>query len=174
MVFRKYRSPLLIFIAGTISFTGTLTAQVKKPQQDSADQKELYNYALTMDKIQKLGNAIRGLNDLSKQHPELNSDSSSDKTIDQVVQKIQKYPEAIVVLSKSSLTPREFAVGSMTLIQAALAVGFKKAGTYKEYPPEMLKLVSPANLAFVEQHYDDIGKVIPELSGSGHETEDEK
>jgi hypothetical protein len=44
-------------------------------------------------------------------------------------------------------------------VQAAMAVGFKKNGTYKEYPPKMLALVSKANLDFTEQHWDEIQKM---------------
>jgi hypothetical protein len=66
-------------------------------------------------------------------------------------------------LSKNGLSPREYAVGIMTLMQAAIAVGSKKQGLYKEYPPEMLKLVSKANLDFVDQHWD----VIQKMSGFG-------
>jgi hypothetical protein len=40
-----------------------------------------------------------------------------------------------------------------------MAVGFKKSGTYKEYPPDILKLVSKANLDFVEQHWDEVQKL---------------
>jgi hypothetical protein len=40
-----------------------------------------------------------------------------------------------------------------------MVVGFKKSGTYKEYPPEMLKLVSKQNLAFAEEHWDEIQKL---------------
>jgi hypothetical protein len=65
----------------------------------------------------------------------------------------------MAVLAKNGITPREYAVGIMTLVQAGMAVGMKKSGTYKEYPPQMLKLVSKPNLDFVEQHWDVIQKM---------------
>jgi hypothetical protein len=40
-----------------------------------------------------------------------------------------------------------------------MAVGFKKGGAYKEYPPEALQLVSRQNLDFVDQHFDEIKKL---------------
>ena len=51
------------------------------------------------------------------------------------------------------------------MLQATMAVGFKKSGTYKEYPPDMLKQVSKANLDFVEQHWDAIQKMTATPSG---------
>ncbi len=122
---------------------------------DTAGQKELYNYVLTMDKIQKLGHATKALEDLSKKHPEYSGISGS-KTLDEMDHKMGALPDVVSALAADGLKPREYAVGMMALVQAAMAVGFKKSGTYKDYPPDMLKLVSKANLAFVEQHWDQI------------------
>jgi hypothetical protein len=72
----------------------------------------------------------------------------------------------VAILKKNGLTPREYVVGTKTLIQASMAVGLKKDGTYKEYPPELLKVVSPANLAFVEKHFDEVHKVLRGSSSS--------
>lgn len=132
-------------------------AQGRK-SSDDADQKELYNYVLTMDKLQKMASATKDLEALAKQHPEL-KDTGSANTLSETVAKIQKYPEAVAVIKKNGLTPREYMVGFMTLVQASMAVGFKKSGTYKEYPPKMLQLVSKQNLDFVEQHWDEIQKL---------------
>jgi hypothetical protein len=139
-------------------------AQSRKAQ-DSPDQKESYNYVLTMDKVQKLGNATKDLMQLQARYPEMQS-GSSDYNLDQITQQIQKHPDAVAILKKNGLTPREWVVGTRTLIQASMVVGFKKDGTYKEYPPEMLKDVSPANLAFVEKHFDEIHKVLRGSSSS--------
>jgi hypothetical protein len=129
-----------------------------------ADQQELFKYVLTMDKIQKIGVSMHALTELAKQHPEIKDDTSSGDSLDEMAKKFQKYPDAIAVLTKNGLTPREFAVGTLTLMQAGMAVGMKKGGMYKESPPEMLQVVSGPNLSFVEQHFDEILKVIPELS----------
>jgi hypothetical protein len=141
-------------------------AQTRKNAADSADQKELYNYVLTMDKVKKLAAATMQFQELAKKHPELNDEKQTDsKNIDEMVQKLQKYPDVVSILSKNGLTPREYAVGFMTLMQASMAVGFKKSGTYKEYPPKMLEVVSKPNLDFVDQHFDEIQKVTAPLSG---------
>ena len=157
---RSYRSLAALF-TGMLVVTA-LSAQSRKgaaKDAEDADQKELYNYVLTMDKVHKLAAATNALQALAKQHPEMNNEGGDAKNLNEMVQKIKKYPEVVAVLDKNGLTPREYAVGFFTLMQASMAVGFKKSGTYKEYPPKMLQLVSKQNLDFVDQHFDEIQKL---------------
>jgi hypothetical protein len=147
-----------IALAGLLS--AVAVAQPKaRANDDDLDQKEVHDYVLSMDKIHKLGGASKALMEESKRHPELDGESSDSKNLDEMVKKIQKYPEAVSILSKNGLSPREYAVGFFTLIQASIAVGAKKSGAYKEYPPKMLQLVSKQNLDLVEQHFDEIQKL---------------
>lgn len=152
---RPVAGALTCILFATLAFSQT------KKDADDADQKELYNYVLTMDKVKKLAGATNAMQSYAKQHPELNDkDMGGDaKNLDQMVQKMQKYPPILTILKQNGLTPREYAVGFFTLMQASMAVGFKKSGTYKDYPPKMLQLVSKANLDFVEQHFDEIQKL---------------
>ena len=136
-------------------------AQAQKDKDNDPDQKELHDYVLTMDKVQKAGNATKAMQEVAKKHPEMEKDNDGDaKNLDEMVAKIQKYPEVTSLLRQNGLTAREYAVCTFTLMQAAMAVGFKKAGTYKEYPPKMLAVVSKQNLDFVEQHFDEIKKMM--------------
>jgi hypothetical protein len=133
-----------------VGLAGLLTvgafAQPKGRSTDDPDQKELYNYVLSMDKIQKIANATIAMSEYAK-------------SLDDTVRKLQKYPEVVSILSKNGVAPRDYAVGMFTLLQASIAVGSKKSGLYKEYPPKMLQLVSKANLDFVDQHYEEIQKL---------------
>ncbi len=153
-----------VLIAGTIALNGL--AQTKS-RADDPDQKELYNYVLTMDKINKMAAATQAMTEYGKKHPELNAEgkSSDAKNLDQMVRKLQGYPEVVAILSKNGLTPREYAVGFFALLQASMAVGFKRSGTYKEYPPKMLEVVSKTNLDFVDQHFDEIQKITNKMQG---------
>lgn len=129
----------------------------------ASDTSQLYNYSLSMEKIQKTAEATSALTKLGKEHPELN-DSQDTKSIDETVQKLEKYPQAVAAIRSSGLTPHEYVVCLMTMIQATMAVGLKKSGTYKDYPPAMLKVVSKANLDYTEQHWDEIQKMIQSAS----------
>jgi len=151
-------------IAVLVFFSSIALHAAPQGGASSADQKELFNYTLTMDKIHKLADAQNDLAALQKSNPDLakamDSDDSSGN-LDQLVQKLQKFPPVVAVLKKDGLAPREYIVATMTLIQASMAVGMKKSGTYKDYPPKMLELVSQANLTFLEQHWDDLQKDLP-------------
>ncbi len=162
MLSRKCFTSMVVPVA--MLSVAAAAAQSRKAQ-DNPDQKEFYNYVLTMDKVQKLGTATKDLMQLQARYPEMQS-GSSDYNLDQITQQIQKHPDAVAILKKNGLTPREWVVGTRTLVQASMAVGLKKSGTYKEYPPEMLKDVSPANLAFVEKHFDEVHKVLRGSSSS--------
>jgi hypothetical protein len=130
-------------------------------KDNDPDQKELRSYVLTMEKVKKLGNATHDMMEAAKKHPELNTAGGNGdaKDLNDMVAKLQKFPEVVSILNRNGLAPREYAVGFFTLLQASMAVGFKKSGTYKEYPPKMLELVSRQNLDFVDQHFDEIKKL---------------
>jgi hypothetical protein len=145
-------------LLAVVLLAGGAYAQGKK-SSDDADQKELFNYGLSMDRVHKFSEATKALQPLAKQHPEIQNQQDDSKSIDDMVQKFQKYPDAVGALAKNGLTPREYIVGMMTTVQALIAVGMKKSGAYKDYPPEMLKTVSKANLDLVDQHYDEFQKL---------------
>lgn len=147
-----------VFLAGVLIAVTPVRAFQPGSGVSDADARELYNYTLTMDKIQKTAAATQKLTVLAKQHPEVNG-AQNAKSIDDSVQMLNKYPDAVAAIRQSGLTPHEYVVCIMTLIQASMAVGFKKSGTYKDYPPEMLKQISKSNLDFTEQHWDDIQKL---------------
>ena len=100
------------------------------------------------------------LQELGKHHPEMDNVQQS-RSIDGMVQNIKRYPEAVAAINRAGLTPREYVVCLMTVMQTSIAVGFKKSGTFKEYPPKLLQQVSRANLDFTEQHWDEIRKLMP-------------
>jgi hypothetical protein len=135
--------------------------------QDDADQKELYKYVLTLNKVHQLEAAIRAVTLYAGAHQgdTFGGEINNAKTTNGMVRVIKQHSAYAALISKKGLTPRLYAVGSLTLMQAWMAVSFKKSGTYKRYPPDVLKVVSPADLEFVEKHFDEINKAI----GSGQE-----
>ena len=135
----------------------------------SKDDRELLSYVLTMDKVQRLSNAAKGLHELEKRHPEMASEHAGNQSIDAMVRNLQRYPDAVAVLNRNGIPPREYAVGFLTLIQSTMAVGLKRAGTFPSYPPELAAMVSKTNLAFVEQHYAEIKKLLPDWSSEPDE-----
>jgi len=142
----------------TLGIASVARAQQHDNEPNPADAREIYNYSLSMDKIHKAAAATRSLQELGKKHPELNQ-SQDSSTIDGTVENINKYPEAVAAVRSNGLSPREYVVCFMTLIQTTIAVGMKKSGTFKDYPPKLLAQVNRANLDFTEQHWDEIQQI---------------
>jgi hypothetical protein len=159
-MFRTLRLVALLFAAVLLPVAAS--AQSSHDISPS-DVKEIHDYTLTMDKLHKMAGATRALMDYSKNHPEM-KDAGDSKNLDEMVANIQKYPGAAAAIRQNGISPREYAVCIMTLMETSMAVGFKKAGTYKEYPPKILEVVSQANLDFAEQHWDEIQNLMPKGS----------
>jgi hypothetical protein len=152
-------------VAGTILASLLVTATGARASQfDSgvspSDAKQIYSYTLNMDQVQKMAAATRALSQLGKSHPEINQVREA-RSIDAMLQNLQRSPEAVAAINRSGLTPREYVLCLMTVMQASMAVGFKKSGAFTQYPPELLQQISRANLDFTEQHFDEIQKLMP-------------
>jgi len=157
-------STRLLTCVCVLSLSAGAAAQTKSTQPSAAtkaaDQKEIYGYVLTLDTFHKIISAEKELSALPQG---ADSGAGGDETLDQSTQKITKNAQAVAVLRKNGLTPREFVVGGIALGWAGSVAAQKKAG--QKVPPEMAALASPANLAFAEQHYGEIAKVM--LGGDG-------
>lgn len=152
-------------VAGTILASLLVTATGARASQfdsgvSSSDAKQIYSYTLNMDQVQKMAAATRALRELGKSHPEINQVREA-RSIDAMLQNLQRSPEAVAAINRSGLTPREYVLCLMTVMQASMAVGFKKSGAFTQYPPELLQQISRANLDFTEQHFDEIQKLMP-------------
>ena len=91
---------------------------------------------------------------------------NADGSIDEIVARIEREPEAKAALAKEGLAPRDFAKTLLTLLQAAMIKGFSQGGKV-----DMAKLppgVNPANIKFVEEHEAELKKLQAALGlGSG-------
>jgi hypothetical protein len=152
-----------------------LAAQQAPPQgpprgnpPDDADSKEYRNYRLTMDNVNKFVAASKALVKLSHDNPALESQMESQQdatTIDQAVRTTDKYPAVTAAIKSAGLTTRDFVVMTGTLMGAEMAVGMKKQGQIKQYPPS----VSPENAAFVEQNWDKLNAMMKAVADSSGE-----
>jgi hypothetical protein len=153
---------LAIFAITALLAPQPASAQANKSDAD-ADQKELYSYVLTVDKLHKLADATRDMKEWQKKNPQAadeKADTASEEgSISQRVKDIEaKTPELVAIVRKNGLTTREYMVALLVLMQASILVGMKKA-TDTEYSKDATTLVSPANLAFVEQHWEELQKM---------------
>ena len=134
---------------------------------DDADSKEYKNFRLTMENVNKFVAASKSLVKLSHDNPDLEKQMESQadaKTIQDAVKTTEQYPAVTAAIKNAGLTTRDFVVMTGTLMGAEMAVGMKKQGQIKQYPPS----VSAENAAFVEQNWDRLNammKAVAESSG---------
>jgi N-acetylglucosamine-6-phosphate deacetylase len=126
-----------------------------------AEKKEVKNFGLTTDKLDKYDAAVKAVHRVQKDNPTLKKQMDDDdsrnpsNTIAGSVATIEKYPQIAKAIKDAGLSPHDFVVMTYTLINSAAAVQMKKAGTIKEYPDSVL----PENAAFVDKNYERIKKI---------------
>lgn len=156
----------VVLLLGVVGMSAPQAAQRGNPPADP-DSKEYRSYRLTMENVGKFVAASKALVRLSHDNPDLEKDmeSQSDaRTIEDAVRTTEKYPAVTAAIKSAGLTTRDFVVMTGTLMGAEMAVGMKKQGQIKQYPPS----VSPENAAFVEQNWDRLNammKAVAESSG---------
>ena len=144
----------------------TSPAAGKRTRPDTPDMAEMRNYRLSMAKVDKFAAASQSLVALSKSNPAMKSAMQGGmgaKTMDEGVKLMEsKYPEAAAAIQKSGLNVREYFLISVTLMTTTMVAGMKKQGQKMDQLPST---VSPENVAFVEQNYPRIEKLLNGLSG---------
>ena len=82
---------------------------------------------------------------------------NADGSIDDIVARFEREPEARAALAKEGLTPRDFARTFLALMQAAMVKGFSPGGQV-----DMAKLppgINPANITFIEENEAELKKL---------------
>jgi hypothetical protein len=126
-----------------------------------AEKKDVKNFVLTADKLDKYEAAVKAIYKVQKENPAIkkqmdDEDSQNPSiTIAGSVALIEKYPPIANAIKGAGLTPHDFVVMTYSLINAAAAVQMKKVGTIKEYPDTVL----PENISLVDKNYDRIKKI---------------
>ncbi len=136
-------------------------ARAKRTADNDPDLKEMRDYRLSMDKIQKYVAAYKAVvKDPTATCLKDNSPGDA-KTLAEGEKRIASCGRAGADIESAGLKPREFLVLTGALIGDVMLVGMKKQGQIKEYPPA----ISPENAAFVEQNYDKIQAVLAPMTG---------
>jgi hypothetical protein len=128
--------------------------------QNAADMKEIRDFRLSMDNIQRyLGAAKIITNDAAAK--KCGDKNQNAKTLDDSEKALKSCAAAMADLDKSGMKPREFVVMTGALMSDFMTVSMKKAGQIKDYPPS----ISPENAAFLEQNFDKLQAMMGSMSG---------
>lgn len=127
------------------------------------DEKAEFAYILTIEKVNKLGEVGKALAEWTDKNGKISAEMLENKAftegaLTERVRIVEKdYPEFAAVIHKHGMSTREYLLGTRVLVHVMLVLDAKQLGEHKAYD----KNVNPANLAFVEQHWEEIGQNIP-------------
>ncbi|MEO6802298.1 MAG: hypothetical protein ABI197_03525 [Granulicella sp.] len=143
----RFNSRIILFVA-LVFCLPVLHAQGAAEK----DLDELSHYTLTMDKVTRVQQTFPDIKALIRSNPgvatALATDSGKTHTIAEVERRITAYPQLVAIFTQHGLTPHEFIVVELTLVQSAFAFAAQQAG-------EKLSAnnhVNPANIAFIAEH----------------------
>jgi hypothetical protein len=154
------------------AFTVVLTAAVASPStaqtgtnaRAEADAKEIQAYRLTSSTLTKLGQVQENLYAVLKAHPDLgkqHANSREDRedepnTLDDMAKRFDRIPEMKQAIVKSGLTPRQYMVATMAMLQAGMS------GAAMEMPGADKSKIAPgvrANIAFMKAHKTEMDRM---------------
>ena len=130
---------LLLSIASVAAQPQKSTTHEKLTPQDTTDMKEVRGFRLTMENLNKYDAAVRAIAKVVKNDPDLKNqmdqEGGDQSSIDSSVKTLEKYAPLTAAIKAAGLTNRQYIVMTGTLIGTVLAVGLKRQGQIKEYPP---------------------------------------
>ena len=146
-----------VVLLGGIALAEFVCAQGAK---NAADMKEIRDYRLSMDNIQKYLNAFKILNADAAAKKCGDTSNNSAKTLDDSEKALKTCSAAVADLAQAGVKPREFVVMTGALMGDFSLVSMKKAGQIKDYPPS----ISPENAAFLEQNFDKLQAMMSSMA----------
>lgn len=148
---------LRAFLGGLL---GAAAVAAQSGGSNSADLKEIRDYRLTMDNIQRYLGAFKVLNNDAAVKKCGDAAKTDGKTLNDSEKALKSCAAAIADLDKAGVKPREFLVMTGALMSDFMTVGMKKAGQIKQYPDS----ISPENAAFLEQNFDKLQAMMASMS----------
>jgi len=151
-----------IAIGAILLAVGGCAGQSRAKKADSPDLKEIRDYRLNMDILQKYIKAYKTVmaDPAAKKCAEYNSPGNA-RTLDEGEKLLNTCAPAVADLNAAGVKPREFLIVTAAVLGDFMAVSMKKAGTIKEYPSS----ISPENAAFLEQNWDKLQVLVKPLMG---------
>jgi len=133
----------------------------------SPEKKEISDYKLTTDKLNKFEVAAKSYTKLANGNPALQASLNKDaqaaeqNTVANSVKSIEKHPELVSAIKSAGFTTtREYVVMTYALINTFSNVGMKRKGFIKQLPTS----ISVENAVFVDQNYDRVNGIVNMLT----------
>lgn len=140
--------------------------------RDASDMKTLAAYRLTMPAVRKLAAAYENMILLAAdsalarrvQRDRDNHPAESAASIEDMAELFGRHAPIRAAITRAGLTPREFTVANLSLMQSTMVVGYSDLAKARGQPfNEAASGASPANLAFVRENRAEIEVVMATL-----------
>jgi hypothetical protein len=157
---RIARLTLALAFAGACIAGAQQAGRHAKAADNDPDLKEMRDYRLSMDKIQKYVAAFKALSNDPTAACLKDNPPGNAKTLAEGDKIIANCGHAAADIRSAGLKPHEFLVMSGALLGDIMTVQMKKEGTIKTYPDT----ISPENAAFLEQNFDKVQALLAPLT----------
>lgn len=140
-----------------------------------SERKEIRDFPLTATTLNQYEAAAKAYHALMAKNPKLAQQLDGEisgahvKTITGVVKIMETHAAIDSAIGGSGLNVREYVVMTYTLMDASGAVAAKRKGSKEDFSTA----VSPSNLAFVEQHYERVSRMLATISGAAKDKDDD-
>jgi hypothetical protein len=159
------RSSRVRVVALVLALPCLLTATAAAQKPGDKDLQAISAYTFTLPKYKQLMTAMINLGKAAQQNPSMADalEDSGNLSLDQMVARYSAVPAAKKAIVDAGLTPREYAVAQMAMIQAGMSYGIMKQ--YKLSPDSVSKTtgVSKANLEFFRANEAEIERMGKEM-----------
>lgn len=158
--------------AAALIAAATAPALAQRTAEDAADMKTLSAYRLSMPTVRKLAQAYENMLPLASdpalakevQRDKGNRKDNNSMSIADMEAFFGRHPAVRSAITRAGLSPREFAIANLSLMQAAMVVGFSDWAKEQGEPYDETAAGAPlANVAFVRANKAEIELVTAKL-----------
>jgi hypothetical protein len=144
-------------MATATALAGTATAQAASSGRGEADLREIQSYRLTTKTLVQLNQVQENMYAALKANPDLNkryADQKGDRedqaeTLSEMAKRLDRIPEMRRAIVTAGLTPREYMLAMMALLQAGMSAALMDSPGVDQ---SKIALGVRANVAFVKAH----------------------
>jgi hypothetical protein len=149
-----------VFGCAALALVLSTPALAKSP---SNDEKEMQRFTLTSAFLDKMLAVQERIATFAQDHPEMEKQGKAaerqhrgqrDDSIDGTVKKIESFPPLVDIIKAQGLTVRQYVLGTMALLQAAMYAALKMQMPDMKTPEGM----NMPNVAFIEAHKAELDK----------------
>jgi hypothetical protein len=157
-----------VLAAGVVlAITAGSVAQAAGPHMAPQEEAAMRGYVLSMDKINRYGAALQAMERDSKKNPALKAEgkrmeAEPDKTLADLYAKFKRHPAMANYFHRAGLSDQDAVLLPLVLMSASMAMMVPPAKRGQ------LTTVSPAQIAFVQQHQKELQK----MKGMGGDSDD--